>query len=100
MRCHGYQIRYVGDDDADCDLDWSIINMALEALYQSSDYQANGDSSQRQIAQPSQRLADRRRLRAQDHSQAELQREQTAGIVDQAFAFQDVDDASRQSQSA
>ena len=89
----GDQVGGIGHEDADGDLDGAVVDAAFEQVndpaYEQSDADA-GDDQPEQGQHPLQRTG---YSAADDDGDGELQGEEASGVVDQALAFEHVNDA-------
>jgi hypothetical protein len=85
----------VGNHDAENDFDGAVVEIPLDLLNDDGDNQADGHADADEISQAKETFSKRGSLAADHHGNAEFQSEQAGGIIDQAFAFEDVDDALR-----
>ena len=89
----GGKVRGVRDHDAEDDFDGAVVEIALDALDDDSDEETDGDTDGDEVAQAEKAPDYRGSLPLNHHGDAELESEETGGVIDQTFAFQDVDDA-------
>src|SRR5215467_5064862 len=93
MNRFGGEIHGVGNDDADGDFDGAVFDAALEPCDDQGDEQTKRDASDNKVSKFEQAFAEIWPFAADNHSESELQSEETPGIVEQAFTFEHLDDA-------
>src|SRR3954451_5188352 len=90
------QIRDIRNHDAECDFDRAVVEITFDALDDEADQDADRDADADQVRDAYEADGDAGSLAAENHGDAELESEQSAGVVDEAFAFENVDDALRE----
>jgi hypothetical protein len=89
----GGKIRGVRDHDAEDDFDGAVVKIALNALDEESDEETDGDTDGDEVAQAEKAPDYGGSLPLNHHGDAELESEKASGVIDEALAFQDVDDS-------
>src|SRR5262249_29605938 len=76
----------------------AVVEVTLDALDKESDEEADGESTADKPCETDRSLGDRRSFAAHHHGHAKFEGEQAGGVVDEAFAFEDVDDGLREAE--
>ena len=87
------EICEVGSDEADGDFDGRVVNFGFEVVDQLSDDETDHDAAGDQVNKPPDPYFETGNFSGDDESDSEFESEQAAGVVDEAFAFDDVGDA-------
>src|SRR6266478_3361605 len=95
----GREVSGVGREDADHDFDGAVIDAALEPFHNQTEDQADTETDGNQIGEAQSALRDGRGAALDDHGDGEFESEEAGGIVDEAFAFEDVHDPLRQAEA-
>src|ERR1700712_4218860 len=88
----------IRDDQAEDNLDGSIVDEALTPCRDHSNGEPDANSSNNEVEQAGNGLPGCGRIALHDHAQSKLKAQQAGCIVDEAFPFEDVDDPSWQAE--
>src|SRR5579862_3640980 len=94
------EIGGIRDEDADGDFDRAVVDAALEVVDDPSDDEADHDASGGEPNKSKHASGHGGDAVVNEDADGELESEETGGVVDEAFAFEDVDDAFGQSDAA
>ena len=87
------EICEVWSDEADGDFDGRVVNFGFEVVDQPGDDETDHDAAGDQVEKPFDADGKRRNFTRDDKSDGKFESEQAAGVVDEAFSFDDVGDA-------
>jgi hypothetical protein len=89
----GGEVGGVRNEKADGDFDRAVVNLVFEPFDEAGDDQADGDAGSHEIGEASDRGQNCGILAVDDHGGGEFESEEAGGIVEEAFAFENVHDA-------
>src|SRR5262249_33945194 len=95
----GHEVHDVRREETHDDFDRAIIDVDLDPFDDASNDQTDADARGNQVEQSFGAGRQGGRLPADDHRGRELEGEQPGRVVHQAFAFKDIDDATREAQA-
>src|SRR5271165_6926830 len=93
------QVGCVGNQDADGDFNRTIVNPAFEVVDKPADSQANGDAAGGEPRQRQQTSGDGGDALVNENADGEFKGQQSGRVIDEALAFEDVDDAAAKSEA-
>src|SRR6266404_3690906 len=91
------QVRHVGNQNGQRYFDGAVVEVFVDSLHDYADNQPERQSRHRQIKQPQEPCAHRRRLPVYHHGDPKFQRQQSCSIIHQALTLENVYDSLRQS---
>src|SRR5271156_2930582 len=94
------QVGCVRNEDADGDFNRAIVNAAFEVVDKPTDCQADRDAARGEPRQRKQATGDGGDALANEYADGEFKGQQSAGVIDEAFTFEDVDDAAAKPDAA
>ena len=86
----GEEIGEVGSDKADRDFDGGVIDFRFHVIDQPGDEQADDDGRDNEKDQAAEPFNGAGRVAGNHESGGDLKRKKTAGVIDEAFALDDV----------
>lgn len=87
------EVADVGDDEGDGNFNGTVVDPALEEGDKGTDEKADNGSTDEEPDEAKKAGTDCGRVAVDDHVDAELEGEQAGGVVEEAFAFKEVDNA-------
>src|SRR5277367_5868962 len=91
------QVGRIGDENADGDFNRTIVNAPFEMVDKPADGQTDGDAPDGEPRQCQQAAGDGGDSLVNENPDGEFEGQQPACVIDEAFTFEDVDDAAAKS---